>query len=252
MQKLASDLRRDIVLATRMLVNEGVMDAFGHISARIPGDPGGYLMSRACAPNLIAAGDILEFTLASDPARHRGAQLFAERVIHGEIYKARPDVMAIVHCHPASLLPFCISARPLVPVFLMGATIGRHVPFWDQQEEFGDTTLLVVKPEEGRSLARALGQDSVVLMKRHGATIIGASLPDLVFRAVYACRNADAQSAAHALGNAVALSDGEIERAGALCSRAGGFSSRTWDFWQHQLELSGNGPARSDPVGRSR
>jgi len=226
-----------------MLVNEGVMDAFGHISVREPSDPGKYLMSRACAPNLITTEDILEFTLESDPVQPTKTQLFAERVIHGEIYKARPDVMAIVHCHPASLLPFCISATPLVPVFLMGATIGRHVPFWNQQDEFRDTALLVVKPEEGRSLARALGQNSIVLMKRHGATIIGANLPDLVFRAVYACRNADAQSAAHALGNVVALSEGEIERAGALCSRAGGFSSRTWDFWRHQLDLAGNDAA---------
>jgi len=243
MQDLASDVRSDIVLATRMLVNEGVMDAFGHVSTRVPGDPGGYLMSRACAPNLITAGDILEFTLESDPVQPTKTQLFAERVIHGEIYKARPDVMAIAHCHPTSLLPFCISATPLVPVFLMGATIGHHVPFWDQRDEFGDTTLLVVKPEEERSLARVLGQNSMVLMKRHGATITGANLPDLVFRAVYACRNGDAQSAAHALGAVVMLSSGETERAGTLCSRSGGFSSRTWDFWQHQLHLSGNRPA---------
>lgn len=243
MQDLASDVRRDIALATRMLVNEGVMDAFGHISVRMPGNPGGYLMSRACAPNLIAAGDILEFTFESDPVQPTTAQLFAERVIHGEIYKARPDVMAIVHCHPTSLLPFCISATPLVPVFLMGATIGHDVPFWDQQDEFGDTTLLVVRPEEGRSLARALGRNSVVLMKRHGATIVGANLPDLVFRAVYSCRNAEAQSAAQALGAVVGLSQGETERAGALCSRVGGFSSRTWDFWRHRLYLSGNSPA---------
>ncbi|MDG4889849.1 class II aldolase/adducin family protein [Mesorhizobium sp. WSM4887] len=243
MHELASDVRRDIVLATRMLVNESVMDAFGHVSVRLPGDPGGYLMSRACAPNLIVAGDILEFTLESDPVEPTKAQLFAERVIHGEIYKARPDVMAIVHCHPTSLLPFCISATPLVPVFLMGATIGHHVPFWNQRDDFGDTSLLVVKPEEGRSLARALGQNSMVLMRLHGATITGANLPDLVFRAVYACRNADAQSAAHALGRVAVLSPGEAERAGALCSRVGGFSSRTWDFWRQQLQLSGNGPA---------
>ncbi len=238
----AADARREIVLATRMLVNEGVMDAFGHVSVRKPNDPDRYLMSRACAPNLISSSDILEFTLESDLVLPNQAQLFAERVIHGEIYQARPDVMAIVHCHPAPLLPFCVSGIPLVPVFLMGATIGLHVPFWDQRDEFGDTSLLVIKPEEGRSLARTLGQNSVVLMKRHGATIIGANLPDLVFRAVYACRNAEAQLGAQALGAVVALSPGETERAGALCSRAGGFSSRTWDFWQLQLELAGNGP----------
>jgi HCOMODA/2-hydroxy-3-carboxy-muconic semialdehyde decarboxylase len=240
MAELASDAHLDMVHATRMLVNEGVMDAFGHVSVRSADDPGKYLMSRACAPNLITPGDILEFTLESELVRPSEVQLFAERVIHGEIYKARPDVMAIVHCHPTPLLPYCISGQPLVPVFLMGATIGLDVPFWDQHDEFGDTTLLVVRPEEGRSLARTLGQNSIVLMKRHGATVVGANLKDLVFRAVYACRNAEAQAAAHALGAVVALSPGETARAGALCSRVGGFSSRTWDFWQHQLELSGN------------
>ena len=235
-----ADMCLEIVHATRMLVNEGVMDAFGHVSTRTPNDPGKYLMSRACAPNLITPEDILEFTLDSDLVHPNEVQLFAERVIHGEIYKARPDVMAIVHCHPTALLPYCISGMPLVPVFLMGATIGQHVPFWDQHDEFGDTTLLVVKPEEGRSLTQTLGQNSVVLMKRHGATVVGANLRDLVFRAVYACRNAEAQSSAHALGSVVALSPGETERAGALCSRPGGFSSRTWDFWQHQLDVAGN------------
>jgi ribulose-5-phosphate 4-epimerase/fuculose-1-phosphate aldolase len=242
MEEMTVDACREIVRATRMLVNEGIMDAFGHVSVRKPADPDKYLMSHACAPNLITSTDVLEFTLESELVQPNKAQLFAERVIHGEIYKARADVMAIVHCHPTQLLPFCISATPLVPVFLMGATIGPQVPFWDQQDEFGDTTLLVVKPEEGRSLARALGQNSVVLMNRHGATVTGANLPDLVFRAVYACRNADAQLAARALGEVRPLSPGEIERAGALCSRVGGFSSRTWDFWQHQLELAGNNP----------
>jgi ribulose-5-phosphate 4-epimerase/fuculose-1-phosphate aldolase len=245
MLELSADVGLEIVLATRMLVNEGVMDAFGHVSARVPNDPGKYLMSRACAPNLITPDDILEYTLESDLVKPSEVQLFAERVIHGEIYKARADVMAIVHCHPTPLLPYCISGTPLVPVFLMGATIGPDVPFWDQRDEFGDTTLLVVKPEEGRSLARTLGHNSVVLMKRHGATIVGANLKDLVFRAVYSCRNAEAQSAAHVLGAVVALSPGETERAGALCSRSGGFSSRTWDFWQYQLELAGNGMQQS-------
>lgn len=241
MRELHADVSLEIVQATRMLVNEGVMDAFGHVSVRTANDPGNYLMSRACAPNLITPEDILKFTLESDLVQPNTAQLFAERVIHGEIYKARPDVMAIVHCHPTPLLPYCISGTPLVPVFLMGATIGSQVPFWDQQDEFGDTSLLVVKSEEGRSLAQALGENSVVLMKRHGATVVGANLKDLVFRAVYACRNAEAQSSAHALGGVTALSPGETERAGTLCARSGGFSSRTWDFWQYELGLAGNG-----------
>src|SRR5580704_8857711 len=223
-----------LALANRILGHENVLDAFGHVSLRHPDDSGRYLMARSRSPLLVEPDDILEFTLDSEPVKPTKLRLYSERVIHGEIYKARADVAAVCHHHAPAVMPFCITGKPIVPVLHLGAAIGKEVPFWDQYDEFGDTNLLVVKPEEGRSLARALGQNSVVLMKRHGATIIGANLPDLVFRAVYACRNADAQSAAHALGAVVALSQGETERAGALCSRVGGFSSRTWDFWQHQ------------------
>ena len=100
-------------------------------------------------------------------------QLYAERVIHGCIYQARSDVMAVCHHHAAAVMPFCIAGKPIVPVFHLGAAIGEETPFWDQHDEFGDTNLLVVKPEEGRSLARALGRHSVVLMNRHGATVVG-------------------------------------------------------------------------------
>ena len=111
------------------------------------------------------------------------AHLYAERVIHGEIYKARPDVMAVTHHHAPSIMPFCISGDPVVPVFHLGAAMGAVAPFWDSRDEFGDTNLLVAKPEEGASLARALGTHVMVLMRRHGATVVGASLRELVFRA---------------------------------------------------------------------
>jgi ribulose-5-phosphate 4-epimerase/fuculose-1-phosphate aldolase len=112
------------------------------------------------------------------------------------------------------------------------------VPFWDQRDEFGDTNLLVVKPEEGRSLARALGPHSIILMKRHGATAVASTVQELVFRAVYACRNAEAQSLSKALGSIAPLSDGEVERAGLLCARQR-FTSRTWEFWSKRLIQSG-------------
>ena len=153
-----AELRHELAVANRILGHEGVIDAFGHVSIRHPGDPGRYFLSRSRAPALVEPDDILEFTLDSEPVQPPTVQLYAERVIHGEIYKARPDVLAVCHHHSAAIMPFCISGDPVVPVFHLGAAMGPVAPFWDSRDDFGDTNLLVVKPEEGASLARALGK----------------------------------------------------------------------------------------------
>src|SRR5262249_59153406 len=126
--------------------------------------------------------DILEFTLDSKPVAPPTVQLYAERVIHGCIYQARPDVMAVCHHHAPAVMPFCVAGVALIPVIHVAAIMGETVPFWDQRDEFGDTNLLVVKQEEGRSLARALGPHSAVLMRRHGAAVGGPNVRQLVFR----------------------------------------------------------------------
>src|SRR5262245_54577877 len=164
-----ADARYQVALANRMLAHEGVLDAFGHVSMRHPDDPGRYLLSRSRSPLLIEPGDVLEFTLDSAPVKPPTVSLYAERVIHGCIYQARPDVTAVVHHHAPAVLPFCIAGVPIVPVFHLGAAVGEVVPFWNQHDEFGDTNLLVVKPEEGQSLARALGPHAAVLLNNHGA-----------------------------------------------------------------------------------
>src|SRR4029077_9310480 len=111
-------------------------------------------------------------------------------VIHGGIYQARQEVNAVCHHHAASILPFCVSGMELKPVYHLGATLGAKVPFWDSRDEFGDTTLIVAKPEEGASLARALADNWIVLMRRHGAAVIGPTLEELAFRTIYIARNA--------------------------------------------------------------
>src|SRR6516162_8080931 len=158
-----AEVRYQVALANRMLANEGVLDAFGHVSLRHPTDPGRYLLSRSRSPGVVEAADILEFTLDSEPVAPPTVQFYAERVIHGCIYQARPDVMAVCHHHAPAVMPFCIAGVPIVPVFHLGAAAGETLPFWNQRDEFGDTNLLVVKPEEGRSLARALGSHAAVL-----------------------------------------------------------------------------------------
>ena len=232
--------RVEVALGNRILAHEGVLDAFGHVSVRHPRDPKRYLLSRSRAPELVAPDDVLEYDLDSNVLTPTNEKLYAERVIHGEIYKARPDVMAVAHHHASAMMPFCITGTPLVPVFHLGATTGASVPFWDQYEEFGDTNLLVVKPEEGASLARALGNSNLVLMNRHGATAAAADIQGLVFRTIYSCKNAEFQFQALTLGKISPLHQGEIEKAGALNAMAN-VTTRTWEYWTMRLEKSGNG-----------
>jgi HCOMODA/2-hydroxy-3-carboxy-muconic semialdehyde decarboxylase len=233
----------ELALANRILAHEGVLDAFGHVSVRHPTNPDRYLLSRSRSPILIEPDDILEFTLGSEPVRPPKALLYAERVIHGCIYQARRDVIAVCHHHAPAVMPFCIAGKPIVPVFHLGAAMGEIAPFWDQYDEFGDTNLLVVKPEEGRSLARALGGNSAVLMNRHGATVVGATLKELVARAIFMCLNADYQLRALALGTPEPLHPGEIKLAGTL-SAMPNVVSRTWEYWSMRLEASGAFPPR--------
>jgi ribulose-5-phosphate 4-epimerase/fuculose-1-phosphate aldolase len=230
-----SDARHQVALANRMLANEGVLDAFGHVSIRHPSDPGRYLLSRSRSPALIEAEDILEFTLDSEPVEPPTAQLYAERVIHGCIYQARPDVMAVCHHHAPPVMPFCITGAPLIPVIHVAAIMGDSVPFWDQRDDFGDSNLLVVKPEEGRSLARALGAHSAVLMRRHGATVVGRNVRELVFRSIAMCQNAEYQMRALALGSFGPLTPGET-RLSAAINLSPGPLARAWDYWTARAE----------------
>jgi ribulose-5-phosphate 4-epimerase/fuculose-1-phosphate aldolase len=238
-----ADLVEELALANRILAHEGVLDAFGHVSVRHPGDPGRYLLSRSRSPLLIEPDDILEYTLDSNPVKPPKVQLYAERVIHGCIYLARSDVMAVCHHHAPAIMPFVIAGKPIEPVFHLGAAMGERAPFWDQHDEFGDTNMLVVKPEEGRSLARALGQHSAVLMNRHGATVVGGGLKELVSRSIFMCQNAEYQMRALMLGGVAPLHRGEIKLAGAL-GLMPNVVTRTWEYWSMRLKASGALPPR--------
>lgn len=217
-----------LALACRILVGEGVMDAFGHVSLRDPTDPERFWLPRAMAPNAVAPGDILVFGPDCAPVGADAPAVFAERFLHGAIYAARPDVMAVCHAHPPALMPFCLTDRPLVPLTQTGACMGGPVPLWDSAAEFGDTAMLIDDPAQAASLARAMGAAPLVLMRGHGVTVTGRSLAELVYRAVHACRDAGALSAAAALGVPQPLTPGEIARVGAP---APGILDRCWQFW---------------------
>lgn len=230
-----SQAREQLARANRMIANEGVLDAFGHVTMRHPTDPGRFLMSHSRAPELVTSDDIHDFTLDSQIVKPIEPRLYGERVIHGEIYKARPEVNAVCHHHAPSILPFCISGMKLEPVYHLGATMGTSVPFWDSRDDFGDTTLIVAKPEEGASLARALGPNWIVLMRRHGATVAGLTLEELTFRTIYTARNAAMQIQAHGLGHVAPLSTAETELAGEYNLRPGPVA-RAFEYWSVRLD----------------
>ncbi len=238
-----TELIEELALANRILAHEGVLDAFGHVSVRHPANPNRYLLSRSRSPLLIEPDDILEYTLDSEPVQPPKVSLYSERVIHGCIFQARRDVMAVCHHHAPAVMPFAIAGKPIVPVFHLGAAAGEDMPFWDQHDEFGDTNLLVVKPEEGRSLARALGAHPAVLMNRHGATVVGGSLKELVSRSIFMCQNAEYQLRALALGTPQPLHRGEVKLAGTL-SLLPNVVTRTWEYWSMRLEAAGGMPPR--------
>jgi ribulose-5-phosphate 4-epimerase/fuculose-1-phosphate aldolase len=244
-----ADVRRALAHAYRVVANEGILDAFGHISVRNPNNPQRYFLSRSRAPGLVEAADIMEYDLDSNPIVPPTMRPYSERVIHGEIFKARPDVNAVCHHHAGSIMPFAIAGVPLQPVFHLGAAMGQYAPFWDSRDEFGDTNLLVVKPEEGASLARALGPHNVVVMRRHGATVVGGDLRELVFRTIYSAKNAEHQLAAHMLGYVSPLTAGEAKMASGL-NLAPGPVARAHEYWVRRLaEREGRG--KSDGAVRA-
>jgi ribulose-5-phosphate 4-epimerase/fuculose-1-phosphate aldolase len=223
----------DIVVGSRILADFGVLDGFGHVSVRHPTNPNHFLMSRSLAPALVTANDIMEFDLDGNAVDARGRSLFLERFIHSEIYKARPDVMAVVHAHSAGVIPFTVTQVPLRPMYHNTAFLAAGAPVWDIRKDFGETDMLVRDPALGKSLAERLGDKSVVLMRGHGDVTVGPNVKLAVFRAYYTEVNAKLQSQAIALGGEVNyLTPGEGAKADTVNSLV---LDRIWNLWKLRI-----------------
>ena len=234
-----SELRAELALGNRIVANEGIIDSFGHLSVRHPDNPNRYLLSRSRAPDLVTADDFIEYDLDSNPVGGTDKPQYSERVIHGEIYKARPDVNSVSHHHCPAFMPLLANRIDYVPIFHLGAVGGIKPPYWDQHDELGDTNMLVCKPEEGASLARRLGSHWMVLMNRHGVTVAGTSVKDCVFRCVYSARNAEYQVRALTIGDRIAsLSSGETQMAGNIVVQTTGLT-RSWEYWSMRVAKAG-------------
>lgn len=222
----------DLVTSCRILVNESVLDVFGHVAVRDPKDHDNFWLSTAKPPSVVHRDTLLKFGADGEPVSSTSEPLFSERYIHSEIFRRRPDVFAICHHHAVSIMPFCVSDTRLAALSQTGAFLGQSVPLWDSQHEFGDTSMLVNNTKQGASLAEALGEGSTVLMRGHGMVVVGTGLKDLVFRTVHACREAEIYQAVAALGSVSPLTAGEILAAGKPAPTA---VERGWSHWVAML-----------------
>lgn len=227
------DLIEDIVAANRILAAENVVDAFGHVSARHPENPGHYLIARAIPPELVTAEDIMEISLDGEVQSGDTRKPYLERYIHGAIYEARRDVKSVVHSHSRSVIPYSVTDEKLRPIVHSCATIGSHIPVWDAQTMFGDTNMLISNMAMGRDFAKSLGQDNAALMRGHGCTVIGRSVREAVYTAVYLEVNAGLQMQANRFPPIRFLTEGEIKIISERLANAKpneGYD-RAWEYW---------------------
>jgi len=226
------ELIDDLVLANRILYDQEVMDGYGHVSARDPRDPNRFLMSRARAPGIVTAADIMEFGLDGEPIHDDGRPIYSERFIHSEVYKARPDVHGCVHTHSPTVIPFSVTQVPLKPI--RAPFFYPEVPVFEIREAAGFTNLLISNSELGQALAQKLGSNSVALLRGHGNVVVGPTLRIAVYRAVITEANAKLLLQAKMLGGPItylAPEEAAIMEAAQLRVRPGHGHDRNWELW---------------------
>ena len=224
----------DLVVANHILYAEGVVDGFGHISVRHGERADRFLLARSMAPALVAAGDIMEFDLDGNVQGGDTRAPYLERFIHGEVYRVRPDVTAIVHSHAPPVIPFAASSVGLRPIYHMSSFLVRGAPVFDIRSRFGATDMLVRNNDQGRALAESLGKSDIALMRGHGFVAAAPSVPHVVYRALYTMLNATLQQQAIALGGSVTyLEPDEAEKSDLTNQAAIG---RPWELWKRKVE----------------
>ncbi len=224
---------QDLAAASRILVDQGVFDAAGHVSMRHPHTPERFLMSRSLAPELITADDIMQFDLDCEPIDAQGRRGFIERFLHGEIYRARPDVMAIAHSHSPPVIAFGLTDTPLRAMYHNAAFLAAGVPVFDIREQFGTTDIVISSAAKGAALAQTLADKPVALLRAHGMVAVGPSLPVAVFRAIFTVTSAAIQHQAQALGGEIAALDADEGRIADIVNVE--TVGRSWELWKRRV-----------------
>jgi HCOMODA/2-hydroxy-3-carboxy-muconic semialdehyde decarboxylase len=226
-------LIEDLVLANRILYARGVVDGFGHVSVRDDRDPERFFLARNMAPALVGVEDVMTFALDGTPLGDPRVP-YLERFIHGSVYRARPDVGAVVHSHSPAIIPFGLVREAVFrPVFHMASFLRGPIPVFEIREAVGpDNDMLVRDEAMGDALARVLGDGPTVLMRGHGSTTVGRTVQEAVFRAVYAETNARILADALHLGPVTDMSATEAARSAA--SNAGQIA-RAWELWTREI-----------------
>lgn len=227
---MTTQLLNDLALANHILVNEGVLDGFGHISVRHPNNPERFFIARSMAPALVEAQDIVEVDLDGNVHDPQGRRTYVERFIHSAIYKARPDVMSVVHSHSPAVIPFGVTGARLRPICHMSGFLGAVTPVYDIRHSAGESTdLLISNQALGESLAATLGQSNVALMRGHGSVTVGNAIKQVVFRAIYTESNARLQSEASRLGEINFLTEAEAKATSDMNDL---HLDRPWEMWK--------------------
>ena len=232
-------LMDDLVAGNHILFDQNVVDGFGHLSARDPQNANRFFMSRALAPGLVTADDIMEYDLDGKALDDRGRRSYVERYIHAEIYRARPDVMAVVHSHSPGVLPFGVSQTPLRAMVMSGWFLGDGVPVFDAAGAGGTFGFLINTPALGKALAQTLGGGTVVLLRAHGDAVVGRSVRAVVSNAIATETSARLQMQALSLGTPIKfLSPQEIKNQATVTNSPNvtGGEDRTWNMWLAQTE----------------
>ena len=237
---VAPELIKDLAAASRILAHQGVVDGFGHVSMRHPSAPDRFLMAKSTPPALVMPEDIIEYDLDAQPCNANGRNSFLERFIHSEIYKARPDVMSVVHSHSPSVVPFGLVRVKMQAMFHNAAFLAQEPPIFDISEKFGQTDMLVGNIEKGEALADVMGPKDIVMMRAHGSVACGPNLQIAVFRAVYTEVNARIQHMTTALAQGQPISFLSPEE-GQLADQVNqGAGMRAWDLWRAQVRAELN------------
>ncbi len=231
-------LIEDLVIANKILYNEGVVDGFGHISVRHPSLENRFFIAKSMAPGLVTAQDILECDfdgVVHDPQNRKS---YVERFIHSEIFRARSDVNSIVHSHSASVIPFGVTSQRLRPICHMSGFLGSQTPIYEIRHTAGETSDLLINSQKlGKSLANILGSATVALMRGHGSVAVGTSIKQVVYRAIYTEVNAKLQLESMKIGTVDFLTDAEALATSAM---ADVHLDRPWALWKEKA-LSSHG-----------